>query len=135
MEIFECTQCGDCCRGYGGTYVSAGEVRAIGDQLGLSPAQVLDRFCSQSGHRPLLAQGDDGFCVFFKDGLCGIHAVKPRMCRAWPYIEAVCVDVRNWHSMADSCPGMRTDIADERILAEVRCRINRRCDDAIDQPD
>jgi len=32
------------------------------------------------------------------------------MCRCWPFIDSVLVDVENWHIMVASCPGIRTDI-------------------------
>jgi hypothetical protein len=46
--------------------------------------------------------------------------VKPRMCSEWPFIKSVLVDVKNWHIMAGSCPGMRTDVIDNMIEACVR---------------
>ena len=126
-ELFTCRMCGDCCRGYGGTYLTEEDIVAIATFLG----QERERFladCSQiSGGRPVLAQGENGYCLFW-DGLCTIHPVKPRMCRAWPFIAGVLVDVRNWHIMAACCPGMRTDVPDEDIRAHVRrelCAFNR----------
>lgn len=120
-ELFACRMCGDCCRGYGGTYVTVDDIRAIAAYIGLEPQRFVADYCKLSGGRPLLAQKADGCCVF-AEGLCRIHPVKPRMCRAWPFIPAVLVDVRNWRAMATACPGMRTDIADEQILAGV-CRV------------
>ena len=29
QNLFTCTQCGDCCRGYGGTYVTDADIRRI----------------------------------------------------------------------------------------------------------
>ncbi|MEZ4524987.1 MAG: YkgJ family cysteine cluster protein [Desulfobacterales bacterium] len=68
-----------------------------------------------SGSRPVLAQS--GYCVFWKEKICTIHPVKPRMCKAWPFIQSVLTDVNNWRMMAGSCPGMRTDVPDDMILA------------------
>lgn len=116
-RIFQCQQCGQCCHGFGGTYLTTDDVRAIAAEVGCSPADFLSRFCRYSGGRPLLAQRPDGYCVFW-DELCTIHRVKPRMCRRWPFIPAVLRDVANWHAMAASCPGMRTDVPD-RVIREV----------------
>jgi Fe-S-cluster containining protein len=115
--------CGDCCRGYGGTYLSETDVTAIAAHLGQDPRYFVTHACRTSGGRPVLAQGKNGYCLFW-ERLCTIHPVKPRMCRAWPFIEAVLVDVRNWHAMATCCPGMRTDVADEVILARVRHKLS-----------
>lgn len=113
-EIFSCTQCGECCRGFGGTVVSADDIRKIARYIDESPDEFPGRYCQMSGSKQVLAQGADGRCIFW-NGLCGIHPVKPRMCRAWPYLPHVLVDVDNWRIMAASCPGMRTDIPDTVI--------------------
>lgn len=108
-DFFECTQCGQCCRGYGGTYVSRADIAAIAKFLGVSEDCFRDRYCALSGGKPLLAQRGDGYCIFF-DQNCSIHPVKPRMCRRWPFIPGVLADIDNWRAMSDSCPGMRPDV-------------------------
>jgi uncharacterized protein len=123
-EIFQCTQCGDCCKGYGGTYVTDDDIRNIASFLKIDPADFRERYCEYSGNKPLLAQKKDGFCVFFEK-LCTIHPVKPRMCGAWPFINSILVDVANWRAMAASCPGMRTDVDDETIRACVARELER----------
>ena len=118
-DLFQCTRCGECCRGFGGTYVTAADMAAIAARVGCSPEDFSARYCRMSGGRPLLAQRADGYCVFY-DGGCTIHPVKPRMCRRWPFIESVRTDPLNWSIMAGSCPGMRADVQPERVLECVR---------------
>jgi len=118
-DLFQCTLCGDCCRGFGGTYVSRQDVTAIAAYLGMDPDELIERCCQRSGGRYLLAQRPDGYCVFW-DQVCRIHPVKPRMCRQWPFIESVARDAANWEIMASVCPGMRTDVARERVQDCVR---------------
>ncbi|MCU0563720.1 MAG: YkgJ family cysteine cluster protein [Desulfobacterales bacterium] len=118
-RLFHCTRCGECCRGFGGTYVSDADMGAIAELVGCPPEDFARRYCRTSGGRPLLAQRDDGYCIFY-DGGCTIHPVKPRMCRRWPFIESVRTDPLNWSIMAGSCPGMRTDVALERVRECVR---------------
>ena len=113
-DIFSCTQCGDCCKGFGGTYLTEEDIRAIADFLREDPGRFIDQYCEMSGSRPVLAQGADGYCIFW-DALCTIHPVKPRMCRQWPFIQSVLKDPANWHIMASMCPGIRTDIPDRVI--------------------
>jgi Fe-S-cluster containining protein len=108
--LFECLQCGDCCKGYGGTYVTDQDIEAISRFIGADPGRFVDRYCVLSGNRPMLAQKSNGYCIFW-DGLCRIHAVKPRMCRKWPFIDSLLIDFDNWLIMADSCPGIRTDVS------------------------
>jgi hypothetical protein len=108
-DLFRCTLCGDCCRGFGGTYVSLGDIAAIAAFLATDPSDLIHRCCHKSGGRYLLAQRADGYCIFW-DNVCTIHPVKPRMCRRWPFIESVVSDVSNWKIMAAVCPGMRADL-------------------------
>ncbi len=114
QDLFTCQFCGQCCKGYGGTYVSEYEIDAICRYLGLDRQRFIQRYCQISGDRPLIAQAQNGYCVFWNQ-LCTIHPVKPQMCRKWPFIESVLVDALNWQSMAASCPGMRTDFSDDQI--------------------
>ena len=116
--FFECTQCGDCCRGYGGTYLSEADMEAIADHIGISKAELIERYCTLSGNRYVLTQRDDGFCVFW-DRLCTIHAVKPKMCRQWPFIPSLLKDVGNWRIMASVCPGIHADADEEHLRAYV----------------
>ena len=104
-DIFTCTQCGECCRGFGGTYVSKEDIHRISRFIGCDPAEFIPRYCDMSGSRPVLTLADDGKCIFF-DKLCTIHAVKPYMCRAWPFIKTLVQHPENWEAMAGSCPGM-----------------------------
>jgi Fe-S-cluster containining protein len=113
-DLFHCTLCGDCCRGFGGTYVSRRDIAAIAAFLETDPSDLIARCCQTSGGRYLLAQRADGYCIFW-DRVCRIHPVKPRMCRRWPFIESVAVDASNWKIMAAVCPGMRTDVALDRV--------------------
>jgi Fe-S-cluster containining protein len=118
-DVFRCTRCGECCRGFGGTYVSRQDIAAVAAFLGTDPAELMARGCLASGGRYLLAQRPDGYCIFWDQG-CTIHPVKPRMCRRWPFIESVAADASNWEAMASCCPGMRTDVPLEQVQACVR---------------
>jgi Fe-S-cluster containining protein len=110
--------CGDCCRGYGGTYVTARDIRRIAAYIGEDPNAFVNRYCQLSGKRHVLAQAANGYCIFWEER-CRIHPVKPRMCRRWPYIEAVLEDILNWKTMGASCPGIRTDLPDDFVRESV----------------
>lgn len=116
QSLFSCTLCGDCCKGYGGTYVSEADMDAIARYLGQTAQWVKARYTRLSGGGWLIAQGENGYCLFW-DKVCTIHPVKPKMCRRWPFIPSILVDVGNWRAMASSCPGMNAD-ADERVIRE-----------------
>ncbi len=120
-SVFACRQCGDCCIGYGGTYVSDQEIEHISTYIGVDPHRFVEQYCCLSGDRPVLAQKDDGHCMFW-DKLCTIHPVKPRMCREWPYIESILIDFENWKIMASMCPGMNSEASAHIVKAWIKKR-------------
>lgn len=114
-DLFDCTLCGDCCKGYGGTYLSAADISAISRFIGVSEARLIASYTCQSGGKRIISQAETGYCIFW-DKVCTIHPVKPKMCRQWPFINSILVDVGNWRAMAASCPGMNADALDQKIL-------------------
>jgi uncharacterized protein len=114
-RLFECNRCGDCCKGYGGTYLSDADIDAIARHLGMCPERFVARYTRKSGTGRLIVQGENGYCIFW-DRVCTIHPVKPKMCRQWPFIHSILVDVGNWRAMASTCPGMDADAPDRLIL-------------------
>jgi len=117
--LFNCRKCGACCKGYGGTYLSDNDIEVISRYIDSDPNRFVDQFCNLSGNRPVLAQRKDGYCIFW-DQLCTIHPVKPLMCRKWPYLESILIDSTNWLIMADSCPGIQTDVDIDTLEKLVR---------------
>ena len=118
-ELFECRMCGDCCKGFGGTFLTREDIEAISRYIGANPEKLIARYCSLSGTKPVLAQRADGYCIFW-DKKCTIHPVKPRMCRKWPFLESILIDAKNWLIMADSCPGIHTDLPVEAVQEHVK---------------
>jgi uncharacterized protein len=118
-DIFQCDMCGVCCKGFGGTYVTEEEITAISNYLNINSTSFINKYCQITRIGTVLSQKKDGYCIFW-DKKCSIHPVKPPMCKAWPFIEAVVTDVTNWHIMANACPGIRTDFPDSLIVACVR---------------
>lgn len=126
LNFFNCTQCGDCCKGFGGTYLTDMDLSAMAEHFGISIKVFKERYCAPSGHRWVLAQRADGFCIFW-DQNCTIHAIKPRMCRQWPYIDGVLKDMGNWKIMSGVCPGIRTDIDENRLRDYICKTIGKSC--------
>jgi Fe-S-cluster containining protein len=118
-ELFECRLCGDCCKGYGGTFVSRQDIEAISRYIGIDARQFVAEYCQLSGKKPVLAQRSDGYCIFW-DKLCTIHPVKPQMCKRWPFLKSLLADSANWQIMADSCPGIQPDVAVHTLKKRVK---------------
>ena len=79
-SLFKCQKCGDCCKGYGGTYVTEEDIADISRFVGTTPEKFKKAYCWMSGNKPLIKQKSDGYCIFW-DKICTIHPVKPKMCR------------------------------------------------------
>jgi Fe-S-cluster containining protein len=124
-EIFKCQKCGDCCKGYGGTFLTSKDIRDITRYIKTDPQSFVADYCQMSGGKPILSQAINGYCIFW-DKQCLIHPVKPRMCKAWPFLKSVLIDVKNWDIMAASCPGIRPDVPDSVIRECVRKEMQKR---------
>ncbi len=116
-DIFECRLCGECCKGFGGTYVTDQDIIKIASFINADPETFVETHCDMSGSRPVLTLGPNGSCVFFdKEKQCTIHPVKPYMCRAWPYIKTIIKNPENWNAMAGACPGMKKNIPNKDLI-------------------
>jgi len=123
-DIFKCKKCGDCCKGYGGTFITEKEIETIAAYIHTDPDTFVENYCQISGGKRILAQAGNRYCIFW-DGLCTIHPVKPRMCKTWPFIESILVDTSNWYIMASLCPGIRTDLPNRKIKKFVAEELSR----------
>jgi len=64
-EIFDCKKCGECCKGYGGTFVTETDIKAISDYIRTDPRRFITDYCQMSGSRPVLAQGEREWLLCF----------------------------------------------------------------------
>ncbi len=124
-DIFKCKMCGDCCKGYGGTYVTKKDIDAISEYINADPDSFVSIYCDISCGKPLLKQGMNKYCIFWNK-ICSIHPVKPSMCKNWPFIESIITDVDNWYVMGGLCPGIHTDVAPADILDCVEQELSER---------
>lgn len=120
-KFFLCKKCGECCKGYGGTFVTDQDIECIAQFTGKDVETIINQYCDLSGNRRVLTQQPNGYCIFW-DKICTIHPVKPTMCKNWPFIQSLKIDIHNWHIMAGSCPGMKTDISLDQLEAYIKDR-------------
>ncbi len=122
-DLFQCEKCGDCCKGYGGTFITQDDIEKIARFIGSPVETFVSTYCNISGGKPVLAQRADNYCIFW-DEICTIHPVKPKMCKAWPFIESVIADPINWEIMSGACPGIRTDFPLSVVVACVKKQLS-----------
>lgn len=104
---FRCTDCGACCTGAPGRVrISEEELQAISDFRN----QTLQDLCAAvtrtvNGER-LLKEKVNGDCVFFEQGRCSIHPVKPTQCRLYPFWFRNVRSEAAWARTCAECPGI-----------------------------
>ncbi len=133
-DIFQCIMCGECCTGFGGTYLSKQDIINISTFNQSDAEKFTEKFCDKSGSKYVLTLSEDGKCIFFdKEKHCTIHPVKPYMCKAWPFIKTLLTHPENWEAMAGSCPGMKKNIPHDTLKAIVSREIKNLQNPASDQ--
>jgi hypothetical protein len=105
---FECTQCGKCCTGAPGVVrVSAGEIAAFAELLAISREEFVRLFVrTVEGVGQSLTERDDGSCIFFESGKCGVYSARPAQCRTYPFWLKNLRNEENWNRAAAECPGI-----------------------------
>jgi Fe-S-cluster containining protein len=107
--IYECKQCGHCCHGIGTVAVTPEEQEKMAEYLGLSLAELTERYLLVRPHRTEM-KVVDGHCIFYgDDGLCKVHPVKPFHCRRWPLHPSILHDEQAWKAIKADCPGFSED--------------------------
>ena len=89
MTSFRCRRCGNCCRWSGYVRISASEIDAIAELLGMLPDRFIAEYTRLTADRSglSLTEKANGHCVFLEEAhpaRCRIEAAKPRQCRDFP---------------------------------------------------
>ena len=61
----------------------------------------------------------DGHCVFYNEG-CTVHRGRPWRCAQWPLHPSILDDESNFRIIANSCPGINSDIPYEEFCEIMR---------------
>lgn len=115
-KIFSCTRCGFCCHGETTVSLDDSDQKRMIEVLDLPAEQVRQQYWRTTGNIVQM-KTVDGHCIFYKDG-CTIHKGRPWRCGQWPLHPSILSDENNFHTIADSCPGINKDIGYEKF-----CRI------------
>ena len=118
-ETFSCERCGKCCEGRGGIVVGPRDLTRLTVHFGLPAEEVLSRYTEMMGGKPTLKVGDDGFCMFFKEGRgCTIHPARLSVCRAWPFFRGNLIDQVSFEMAREDCPGIRREASHAQFAHE-----------------
>lgn len=106
-SVFDCRCCGECCRGTGGIILSRKDSERLAAHFHLPVGEFRARYAEEKRGKFRLRTGEDGACIFFLNGtVCGVHAAKPDICRAWPYFRGNLEDPASLAMAAEGCPGI-----------------------------
>ena len=96
--VFDCQMCGQCCEGEGGIVLSPKDLKRLYEGLNLEKQAFLDAYGVFRNGKWQVRTGEDGNCIFFRAGQsCTVHAIKPDVCRAWPFFRGN-IALRRWLS-------------------------------------
>ena len=115
-KMFSCTRCGFCCHGETTISLDESDQKRMIEVLDMPVEKVRQRYWRMTG-RIVQMKTVDGHCIFYKDG-CTIHQGRPWRCGQWPLHPSILADENNFHTIADSCPGIKKDLGYKRF-----CRI------------
>ena len=104
---FECTRCGNCCRGAPGyVWVSDREIAELAAIKEVTPEQFVKMYTRTVGNRITLRDNDAGDCVFYNhNGGCTVYLARPDQCRTWPFWESTAGTPEAWQRTRSTCPG------------------------------
>lgn len=95
------------------------EITAMAAFLKMDQGEFHDRYLEPSSLGTRLAI-KNGVCVFLQDNRCGVHPVKPFICRQWPYLPALLADEDEFEAAKGACPGLDPQGSHEDFVEESR---------------
>ena len=117
--VFDCRMCGHCCEGEGGIVISPKDLTRLHEGMNLGQQAFLDTYAILRNGKWQVKTGEDGNCIFFRAGQgCSVHAIKPDVCRAWPFFRGNMVDTESLHLAKEFCPGIRPDATHAEFVTE-----------------
>jgi len=118
-KVFECRQCGTCCRGRGGIYLTFDRAKEAAALLGLSVEEFSARFTEPQYGLLSIKTDAEGYCLMLdrETGLCRIHQAKPPMCRDWPFFHGLLQDRQVFEEAKAACPGIDPESSWEEFKA------------------
>ncbi len=120
QPAFNCLRCSQCCHGEGGISFEQGEISAAAALLGLSAREFVDRFCQPRQGLYFIKTNQDGDCALLGPKGCLIHQAKPRICRRWPFFDALLRDAGAFEEAKLYCPGLSPEASYEDFLRQYR---------------
>ena len=103
---FECKKCGKCCA-VGFIYLKKGEAEKMAAFTGLPVRQFKKKYTEFFlflGRA--LKWGEDGACLFLKQGKCSVYPARPSQCSSWPYWKNILGNMADRERAKAYCKGI-----------------------------
>ena len=123
---FVCQMCSLCCTGEGGILMRPEEAEAAARELGMEVADFLDRHTRPRNGEVEVVTDGRGVCSLLGPQGCRIHAVKPRICRAWPFLPQILANPDAFEEAKLGCPGLDPEASHEDFLRQARQETNQK---------
>ena len=117
-ELFNCQRCGFCCQGETTVSLDEDDQQRMKKALGLSNEAIVSQYWRITGNCVQM-KTVNGHCIFYDEG-CIVHKGRPWRCGQWPLHPSILDDETNYWIIAESCPGINTQLGYEEF-----CRILR----------
>ncbi|WP_018123172.1 YkgJ family cysteine cluster protein [Desulfovibrio oxyclinae] len=119
VAAFDCKMCGHCCHGEGGIVMSEKDRVRLAEHLEQEVDSMLEQYAYQRGGKWQVVTGDDGYCVFFREGAgCSVHPGRPDICRAWPFFRGNLIDEGSWEMIQEYCPGVNPEAGHDEFVRQ-----------------
>ena len=123
---FNCTGCGDCCRGGGNVYFSDDELQDLKEYLKLNDEKwkLLKNQLIRFKKNGLNVHSSPKACIFINaENKCRIYPVRPLQCRSYPYWPSVFESRKELVLHMKKCPGFKEE--SEKITSlQILRRVN-----------
>ena len=89
--VFQCTQCGKCCRNREDVILTGPDIYRVSNELGMKPNDFIKAYCEiyigDTSRVPicrLKPVGVDKHCPLLASNRCSVHKAKPTVCALFP---------------------------------------------------
>jgi Fe-S-cluster containining protein len=116
---FDCTKCGNCCRGRTKVFVNEAEVFELSLFLNESKSDFLQKYTYttvqdgvthvslKSKMSALIAGRSSKECIFLdKSGQCSVYEVRPTQCQTYPFWPSHLIGQLEWQAEQRTCEGI-----------------------------
>ncbi len=117
-EIFECKQCGTCCKGETTVSLNEQDVDNMLHSLGMEREKVAEKYWRITGDT-IQMKTVEGRCIFYREG-CTIHSGKPWRCTQWPLHPSMLSEKSSFEIIKTYCPGINQTLSYEDFCSKFK---------------